>query len=275
MRRVLLAILCCVAGPALADEAARPAALFDGKTLDGWEGNLKLFRVEDGAIVGGTLKERIARNEFLCTKKEYGDFELRLKVRLLGEGANAGIQFRTKRIPDHHEVSGYQADMGEGWWGKLYDESRRNRVLAEPGKDVKVKVNAGDWNDYVIRCEGPRIRLWLNGVATVDYTEKDDKIAPAGIIGLQIHGGPPSEAWYKDIALVELKSAKPKDEPVKLLKVFREEFLHITPGRGKFPTEFTMGEEGGAATSAPRTRCVSRTSFISPAMRCRRTCGKR
>jgi hypothetical protein len=192
----------------LADDPAKPTALFDGKTLDGWEGDLKIFRVEDGAIVGGTLKERIARNEFLCTKKEYGDFELRLKCKLLGEGANAGVQIRTKRIPNHHEVSGYQADMGAGWWGKLYDESRRNRVLAEPGKDVKVKVNAGDWNDYVIRCEGPRIQLWLNGVKTVDYTEKDDKIARSGIIGLQIHGGGPSEAWYKDITIVEPKAAK-------------------------------------------------------------------
>jgi hypothetical protein len=98
--------------------------------------------------------------------------------------------------------------MGSGWWGKLYDESRRNRVLAEPGKDVKVKVNASDWNDYVIRCEGPHIQLWLNGVKTVDYTEKDEKIARRGIIGLQIHGGGPSEASYKDITLVELKGEK-------------------------------------------------------------------
>src|SRR5437867_4559524 len=136
---VLLGIV-AVADDAKKADAAKPSALFDGKTLEGWEGNLKVFRVEDGAIVGGTLKERIARNEFLCTKKEFGDFELRAKVKLLGDGANGGVQFRTKRIPNNHEVSGYQADMGDGWWGKLYDESRRNKVLAEPSKDVKVKV---------------------------------------------------------------------------------------------------------------------------------------
>src|SRR5438067_7229478 len=83
---------------AVADDTAKPTALFDGKTLEGWEGDLKVFRVEDGAIVGGSLKQKVARNEFLCTKKEFGDFELRAKVKLLGDGANGGIQFRTKRI---------------------------------------------------------------------------------------------------------------------------------------------------------------------------------
>src|SRR5687767_1889724 len=71
-------------------------AIFDGKTFSGWEGDRTIFRIHDGAIVGGTLKNKIARNEFLCTLKPYGDFELRLQVKLLGgDGANAGIQFRT------------------------------------------------------------------------------------------------------------------------------------------------------------------------------------
>ena len=129
----------------------------------------------------------------------------RLGEALLGAGDNAGVQFRSRRVPKHFEVSGYQADMGTGWWGKLYDESRRNRVLAEPGKDVKVKVNAGDWNDYVIRAEGPHIQLWLNGFKTVDHTEQDPGIDATGVIAVQIHAGPPSEAWYKDITIAELK----------------------------------------------------------------------
>lgn len=197
-----LAMTCAL----LADEKeTKPVKLFDGKTFEGWEGNLDHFRIEDGAIVGGTLKERIPRNEFLCTRKEYGDFELRLKVKLLGQGANAGIQIRTKRIPNHHEVSGYQADMGEGWWGSLYDESRRRRILAKADPEVvKKALKPNDWNDYRIRCEGKRIQLWINGKQTVDYTEKDEGIDERGIIGLQIHGGPPSEAWYKEIELVDL-----------------------------------------------------------------------
>jgi len=184
----------------------KPVSLFDGKTFEGWEGDLRIFRIEDGAIVGGNLKEKIARNEFLCTTKEYGDFELRLKVKLLGgDGANAGIQFRTKRIPKHHEVIGYQADMGKGWWGALYDESRRNKILKGPDQaKMKDVVKVGDWNDYVIRAEGKRIQLWVNGVQTVDYTEEDKDIAATGVIAVQIHGGPPSEAWYKDIRIVEL-----------------------------------------------------------------------
>jgi hypothetical protein len=182
------------------------ASIFDGKTLKGWEGDTRIFRVESGAIVGGTLESKIVRNEFLCSTKPYGDFELRLKVKLLGgDGANAGIQFRTARIPNHHEVSGYQADMGTGWWGALYDESRRNKVLAGPDQArMKEVVKAGDWNDYVIRAEGRRIRLSLNGVQTVDYLEPDAGIDAAGLICVQIHGGPPSEAWYKDISIAEL-----------------------------------------------------------------------
>jgi hypothetical protein len=179
--------------------------LFDGKTFEGWEGNLDVFRIEDGAIVAGSTDKPVARNEFLCTKKEYGDFELRLKFKLVGDGANAGVQVRTKRIPNHHEVSGYQADMGDGWWGSLYDESRRNKILAKADEQAVLKVlKRGDWNEYRILCEGPRIRLWINDLSTIDYTEADDKVERTGIIGLQIHGGPPSQASYKDIRIKTL-----------------------------------------------------------------------
>ena len=186
---------------------AAPAgvSLFDGKTFDGWEGNLKSFRIADGAIVGGTLKNRIPRNEFLCTTREYSDFELRLKVKLTDGKGNAGIQIRSRRIPNHHEMIGYQADMAKGIWGALYDESRRRKVLARPDAKALAKVLKPDgWNDYVMRCEGRRIRFWLNGYQTVDYTEPDAGIPQTGLIGLQIHGGAPSEVWYKDITITVL-----------------------------------------------------------------------
>lgn len=207
-RLVLMALLASLPfGPAeQASRNPRPTPIFDGKTFAGWEGNLAIFRIENGAIVGGSLKNKIDRNEFLCTTKSYGNFELRLKVKLLGgDRANAGIQFRTRRIPNHHEVSGYQADMGTGWWGALYDESRRNKVLEGPDQ-VKMKgvVRDGDWNDYAIRAEGKHIQLWINAVQTVDYVEKDLKIETVGVICPQIHAGPPSEAWYKDITIAEL-----------------------------------------------------------------------
>ncbi|HEU4939084.1 MAG TPA: DUF1080 domain-containing protein [Vicinamibacterales bacterium] len=189
-----------------ATKGPKPVAIFDGKTFTGWEGNLTIFRIEGGAIVGGSLKDKIVRNEFLCTTRVYDDFELRLKFKLLGgDTANAGVQFRTKRIPDNHEVSGYQADMGAGWWGALYDESRRNKVLIGPDQEkMKEVVKPSEWNDYMIRAEGRRIQLWINGVQTVDYVENDPSIESRGVICPQIHAGPPGEAWYKDITILDL-----------------------------------------------------------------------
>jgi hypothetical protein len=183
--------------------------LFDGKSLAGWEGDEKTFRVADGAIVAGTLEAKIPRNEFLCSKKEYGNFELRLQARLKGAGENAGIQFRSARIPNHHEVKGYQCDMGNmpgrTIWGSLYDESRRNKFLAH-GDDAEIKkaLHADDWNDITIRCEGKKIQIWVNGVKSIDYQEMDEGIAERGIIGLQIHGGAPAESAYRKIRIREL-----------------------------------------------------------------------
>ena len=211
MMRALAAVVLAVVVPFMAGDDQTTAnkkatSIFDGKTFTGWEGNLSIFRIEDGAIVGGSLKDKIVRNEFLCTTKTYGDFELRLKFKLLGgDAANAGVQFRTKRIPNDHEVSGYQADMGAGWWGGLYDESRRKKTLTGPDQEkMKQVVKPTEWNDYVIRAEGPHIQLWINGVQTVDYVESDPAIESRGIICPQIHAGPPSEAWYKDISIVDL-----------------------------------------------------------------------
>src|SRR5215207_7188500 len=123
--------------------AASPLPVFDGKTFAGWEGDTKkTWRIEDGALVGGSLEEKVSRNEFLCTTTSYGDFELKVKFKLLGDKkhANAGVQFRTKRIPKDHEVIGYQADIGQGYWGALYDESRRNKILAGPKAADAAKV---------------------------------------------------------------------------------------------------------------------------------------
>tara|TARA_B100000519_G_C14240338_1_gene436964 strand:- start:1155 stop:1778 length:624 start_codon:yes stop_codon:yes gene_type:complete len=186
-------------------QSGSDVTLFDGKTFNGWEGPMESFRIENGSIVAGTLKADIPKNQFLSTKQAFGDFELRLKFKMIGEKVNAGVQFRTKRIPDHHEVIGYQADMGGKYWGALYDESRRRKVLLGPDLEEVMKVvNHQDWNEYVIRAEGARIQLWLNGMKTVDFTEVDDTIERSGVVALQVHSGGPMEAWYKDIVLKEL-----------------------------------------------------------------------
>ena len=199
--------LLLIALPALLHAA--PVALFDGETFDGWEGDTtKTWRIVDGAFVGGSLAVTVARNEFLATKKSFTNFELRLKCKLVGtEGfVNGGIQIRSKRITNPpNEMSGYQADLGAGYWGCLYDESRRNKMLVTADKAVIEKaLKKDDWNDYVIRCEGPRVQLWLNGVKTVDYTETEAGIEQSGQIAVQIHGGAKAEASYKDIVIEEL-----------------------------------------------------------------------
>ena len=180
--------------------------LFDEETLAGWEGNVYWFRIEDKAIVAGRLDEKIPHNEFLCTTEVYDDFELRLEAKLIGEGQNAGVQIRSKRIAGTTEVSGYQADIGIAWnrpvWGSLYDESRRRKMLAEPEAEFATKlIHRDDWNKIKVICRGPRIQIFVNGKQTVDYTETDESIPKFGIIGLQIHGGKPSEAWYRNIRI--------------------------------------------------------------------------
>ncbi|MGH9371295.1 MAG: 3-keto-disaccharide hydrolase [Vicinamibacterales bacterium] len=185
-------------------------ALFDGRTFTGWEGDTaKTWSIQDGAIVGGSLSEPVPRNDFLCTTRSYGNFVLRLKFKLVGTDGfiNAGVQFRSQRAKDPaHEMVGYQADMGAKYWGSLYDESRRNKVLAQPDESlVQALVKRGDWNDYEIRAEGRRIRLFLNGRQTVDYTEPDTAIPQSGLIGLQIHGGGKAQVFYKDMTIEELR----------------------------------------------------------------------
>jgi hypothetical protein len=196
------------------DPPAKAIPLFDGKTFAGWDGDTKgTWRVEGGCLVGGALSRKQPRNEFLATKKEYGDFVLRLKFKLLGDPrkafVNSGVQIRSQRVKDSHEMVGYQADLGDGFWGSIYDESRRNRVLAAADqKAMRKALKTGGWNEYVIRAEGRRMRTWLNGVPGADYTEPDEKIPQVGRIGLQIHGGGPAEVWFKDLAIQELPAKR-------------------------------------------------------------------
>jgi hypothetical protein len=190
---------------------AAEVPLFDGKTFHGWDGDTnKTWRIEDGAFVGGSLTARVPRNEFLRTRRGFTNFVLRVKCKLLGTPAggfiNGGVQVRSEpATTPPNEMVGYQCDVGEGWWGALYDESRRNKVLVKPDpKAVELAVRKDDWNQYVIRCEGKRIRTSINGVPMIDYTEPDDSLPQHGRIGVQIHGGGPAMAFYKDITIEEL-----------------------------------------------------------------------
>ena len=147
------------------------------------------------------------RQRFSVHHAEFGDFELRLQVRLLGDDPNGGVNFRSRRDPSNGVAVGYQADLGQSFWGCLYDEARRNRVIAAASPTPT--IDAGRWNDYRIRCEGRRIRLWVNGAPTVDYTETDANIPTSGILAVQVQAGRPCEAWYRNLRIRELaKTAK-------------------------------------------------------------------
>ena len=177
-------------------------SLFNGRNLDGWEGNLSLWKVQDGMIVGDS--SGIQHNDFLATKQTYRDFELRLQFRLhKGEG-NSGIQFRSQRIPNDPQVVGYQADIGQQYWGCLYDEHRRRKILAQAPEKLSKVLKKDGWNDYVIRAKGNRVTLSINGLQTVDYQEQDDDIPQTGIIALQVHSGPPLRVEFRNIRIKTL-----------------------------------------------------------------------
>ena len=171
-------------------------ALFDGKSLTGWRGQPDLWSIEDGEIVGRT-DGKIPRNEFLSTVEKFCNFELRLKVRLVGNHGNSGIQFRS----DYNDgaVRGYQADVGKDFWGLLYEERGRG-TLQKPDKE-KLKIHRDGWNQYEILAEGDHLRIRLNGHVTVDIRDSE---AAEGIIAFQVHLGPPMEVRFKDILIKAL-----------------------------------------------------------------------
>ncbi|RLS30439.1 MAG: DUF1080 domain-containing protein [Planctomycetota bacterium] len=200
---------CCAAQ----EQSTGEESLFDGRSFAGWNGDTtSIWRIEEGQIVAGSPDATAPRNEFLATDREFSDFELRLEYKLeASAGANAGVQFRSVRLADHHEVSGYQADIGPGYFGALYDESRRNTLLAVPAERMVAAALAGGidgWHSYRIRAEGKRIRLELNGVETVDWIEPDDGIAKQGMIALQIHGGLVGTIRYRNIRIRPLDGGK-------------------------------------------------------------------
>lgn len=209
MKRLFLLPALAFLGGLLAH--AEPVSLFDGKTLDGWESREpSLWKVEDGCLTGGDEKTKIPHNDFLCTKKSFSNFVLKLKIKLTGDPKtgmiNSGIQIRTQRNPAGHEVCGYQCDYGEpSWYAGIYDEGRRNKFIAPA--DMKVlhpAIKLWDWNDYEIRAEGNRIRTWINGVPGVDYKEENPNIAYDGILGIQIHAGGNTKVQVKDVFIDEL-----------------------------------------------------------------------
>ena len=182
--------------------------LFDGKTFAGWEGDtLNTWHIINKALMGGSLTQTVPHNEFIATTESFGDFELTLEFKITGTGfVNAGVQFHSERSKNPaYEMIGYQADLGKGYWASLYDESRRDLTIVQPDSALIKKIlKPVTWNRFKIKSVGRRIRIWLNDVQTVDYSEPDEKIIHTGKIALQVHGGGKALAAYRNIKIIRL-----------------------------------------------------------------------
>ncbi len=201
----LVAALALAAGGLPAAGDSKQDAFFNGKNLDGWDGLSQFWSVKDGAIVGSTHPDGGKFNTFLCSKKSYRDFELHFQVRLVGQGwtGNSGVQIRSAVFDlEHMAVRGPQCDMGDVYWGSLYGEHFGGMMKAAPEDVVKKVLKPTEFNDYSIQCVGKHVTIKLNGETTID--EDFDKLPDQGLIGWQLHAGPPMEVTFKDIEFKEL-----------------------------------------------------------------------
>ncbi len=206
----------------------------NGKDLTGWEGKAGWWRVEDGAIMSESTKEKP------CTKCNYlmwragkpTDFELRCEFRLVG--GNSGIQFRSRELPDW-DTYGYQADMeaGDQWTGCLFHHKfggvvmrGEKAVIAKDGKkeitplgdskELLKKVKKNDWNSYRVFARGNEMILEINGVVMCQAIDHrlDDGVRD-GVIALQMHPGPPMKVQFRNLRIKTFEPAKPSDSGTK------------------------------------------------------------
>ncbi len=177
--------------------AATPTNLgsfFNERDLTGWDADPSLWSVERGELVGRTTTG-LRRNRFARSRLLLRDFRLILEVKLIDNRGNSGIQFRSQALDDG-EMKGYQADIGVGWWGKLYEERLRGLLSKKPGDPY---VHRGEWNRYEILAVGDHVRTAINGKLCVDL--RDPKGRREGVFGFQLHSGGPTEVRFKDLRL--------------------------------------------------------------------------
>lgn len=202
---VLIGNICCYA-----QNGNKTTSLFDGSTLNGWavvnQGNKNFWSAADSVITGGDGIINIPNNTYLRTTESYGDFEFRTLFRITGDHRtgliNSGIQYRS--IIEGDNIIGYQADIGKGYWGDIYDEHRRGKLIGGDLKTLKYLLNEDGWNSYIIRCIGNRHELYINGVKTSEYFEKDPEIPSKGVIGIQLHSGGNAKVEFKHITITAL-----------------------------------------------------------------------
>ncbi len=215
-------LLLSAVGPALSGEDEGFISLFDGQSLDGWAGDARFWRVEDGHIVGQTTAEQpTERNTFLIWEGgEPGDFELMFEYRIDTEWANSGIQVRS-RILDGYRVGGYQPDIATVDWitGILFEEAGRG-ILARRGQRVTIaedgarqverfaeeeelarRIRSDDWNAYHVIAQGNRLTSRINGVKMHELIDDAPEASTEGVIAIQLHTGPPMTIRLRNIRL--------------------------------------------------------------------------
>jgi hypothetical protein len=211
--------------PPVGDVGFEP--IFDGKTLNGWDGDPKFWRVEDGAIVGQTLVDKQPKqNTFLIWRGgSPANFELKVKYKLTG--FNSGIQYRSVELPDiKYAMKGYQADMDgeQQYTGQIYEERARGFLamrgqftyigdgkkpglvgsLGDPA-ELKALIKGDDWNDLHIIARGNTLVQLLNGrVMSMLIDDDTANRKMDGLIGIQVHLGPPMKIEVRDIRLKKL-----------------------------------------------------------------------
>ncbi len=208
-------------------------SIFNGKDLDGWDGNPALWSVRDGAITGVTTKEApIKYNQFLIWRGgQVEDFELKLKLRMTGKN-NSGIQYRSRELEKvgKWSVGGYQCDVHPNppFCGMLYEERGRG-IVAKRGEHIRIgadgkkqdvaeldpptRVDLNEWHELHIIARGSRLEHRLDGTVTVIIEDlQESKRSLKGVVAFQLHGGAPMEVQVKDIRLKRLgASATPAE----------------------------------------------------------------
>ena len=229
MTRLLILLACFVSFCSAEEDFVD---LFDGKSLEGWDGDPVYWSVKDGAIVGEVTAETLLdRNSFLIWRGgKVGDFELVVEYRVSAKG-NSGINYRSVETPEvKWSLTGYQADVdgGDKWTGQNYEERGRTflsyrglAVVMKPGAkpeivreigdraELQKSVKKEDWNTYRIVAEGNVMRHYVNGVLMSEVEDLDpEKRVTEGLLGVQVHVGPPMKIEYRKIALKRLERTK-------------------------------------------------------------------
>ncbi len=168
--------------------------------------NAQIWSLISNLVIGGNGVTNVESNTYLVSNTTYKDFEFSCLFRLSGNHElgliNSGIQYRST-IEDG-KIIGYQADIGKGYWGDIYDEHRRGKLVGGNLDALEILLNEDGWNSYIIRCKGNKHELYINGVKSCEYIEKDASIPDEGVFGIQLHSGGNAQIEVKNVTITPL-----------------------------------------------------------------------